>query len=100
MFPSRILIILLLSFASLLTQNLSAQNFEVASVKRSAPGAGTDVIPPQQDPMRINYPGVALKSLLALAYGVTPEQITGPHCCPAKPLLCGINSFESVGYAG
>jgi len=66
-------VILLLSVAA-----LAAQNFEIASVKRSAPGSGTDVLPPQQDPMRINYPGVTLKPVLALAYGVTPDQITGP----------------------
>jgi uncharacterized protein (TIGR03435 family) len=36
------------------------------------------VLPPQQDPRRINYPGVTLKFVLALAYGVTPEQIAGP----------------------
>jgi uncharacterized protein (TIGR03435 family) len=66
-------VILLLSVAA-----LSAQNFEIASVKRSAPGSGADVLPPQQDPARINYTGVTLKPVLALAYGVTPEQITGP----------------------
>jgi uncharacterized protein (TIGR03435 family) len=73
MVPPRIVIILLLSVAA-----SAAQNFESASVKRSASGASTDVLPPQSDPMRINYTGVALKPVLALAYGVTPEQITGP----------------------
>ena len=73
MFPLRMFLILALSVAA-----LPAQNFEIASVKRSAPGARTDVLPPQQDPMRINYPGVALRSVIALAYGVTPDQITGP----------------------
>jgi uncharacterized protein (TIGR03435 family) len=66
-------VILLLSVAA-----LSAQSFEIASVKRSAPGSGTDALPPQQDTMRINYAGVTLKPVLALAYGVTPDQITGP----------------------
>ncbi len=57
---------------------IGAELLETASVKRSAPGAGTDVLPPQQDPTRINYTGVALSSVLALAYGVTPDQIAGP----------------------
>jgi uncharacterized protein (TIGR03435 family) len=69
----RIFIILLLSVAA-----LSAQNFDAVSVKRSGSGAGSDVLPAQPDPTRINYPGVTLKSVLALAYGVTPDQITGP----------------------
>jgi uncharacterized protein (TIGR03435 family) len=57
---------------------LSAQNFDTASVKRSASGSGTDGIPAQQDPTRINYSGVTLKSVLAFAYGVTPDLISGP----------------------
>ena len=73
MFTFRILIILMLSVAG-----LSAQNFEIASVKRSSQTGGADVLPPQQDPARIKYVGVTLKSVLALAYGVTPDQITGP----------------------
>jgi uncharacterized protein (TIGR03435 family) len=73
MSPLRIFTILALSVAA-----LSAQNFEIASVKRSGPGAAADALPPQQDPTRINYPGVTLKSVLAQAYGMTPEQITGP----------------------
>jgi len=68
-----VFVILALSAAA-----LSAQNFEIASVKRSASGGGTGLLPPQQDPSKINYPGVALKSVLALAYGVAPDQITGP----------------------
>lgn len=64
--------------ATLCVAALSAQNFETASVKRSSQNAGTDTIPPQQDPMRINYPGITLRSLLAQAYGVAIEQITGP----------------------
>jgi uncharacterized protein (TIGR03435 family) len=65
--------LLLLSVAA-----LPAQTFETASVKRSASGSGTDAIPLQQDLTRINYPGVTLKSVIALAYGVTADQITGP----------------------
>ncbi|HEY4085684.1 MAG TPA: TIGR03435 family protein [Bryobacteraceae bacterium] len=57
---------------------LLAQNFETASVKRSSQKGGADLIPPQQDPTRINYPGVTLRSLLAQAYGIALEQITGP----------------------
>jgi uncharacterized protein (TIGR03435 family) len=66
-------LLLLLSVAA-----LSAQNFEIESVKRSAPGTGSDTIPAQPDPMRINYPGVTLKSVLALAYGIAPDLIVGP----------------------
>jgi uncharacterized protein (TIGR03435 family) len=66
-------VILLLSVAA-----LSAQNFEIASVKRAAQGTGSDSIPAQQDPMRINYPGVTLKFVLAQAYGVAPDLIMGP----------------------
>jgi len=69
----RIFIILALSVAA-----LSAQNFEIESVKRSAPGSGSDVPPPQLDSTRLNYPGVTLKNVLALAYSVTPEQISAP----------------------
>jgi uncharacterized protein (TIGR03435 family) len=65
----------LLAFAA---AALSAQSFETASVKLSAPGTGTGAIPAQQEPTRINYPGVTLKSLLGLAYGVNLEQIDGP----------------------
>ena len=66
-------VMLLLSVAA-----LSAQNFEIASVKRSAPGTSSEAIPAQPDPTRINYPGVTLKAVLALAYGVAPDQIVGP----------------------
>lgn len=58
---------------------LSAQSFEIASVKISAQGATkSDGIPAQQQPMRINYPDVTLKSVLGLAYGMNAEQIDGP----------------------
>ncbi len=73
MLPLRIFTILTLSVAA-----LSAQNFDIASVKRSAPGTANDVLPPQTDPMRINYSGVTLKAVISQAYGMTPEQITGP----------------------
>lgn len=71
--PLRIFIILAVSAAA-----LSAQNFETVSVRRSTGSAGTDMLPPQPDPTRVNYPGVTLKSMLGLAYGVTIEQIAGP----------------------
>ena len=63
---------------------LMAQSFEVASVKRSAPETGnaarsTGGIPRQQEPGRINYPRVNLKSVIALAYGVAFDQIEGPQ---------------------
>ncbi len=73
MFLPRVFIVLALSVAA-----LSAQNFEIASVKRSAQGGGTGVLPAQHDPTRIEYTGVALRSVIALAYGVTPDQIAGP----------------------
>src|SRR5580704_13348269 len=69
----RTLVTLLLSVAA-----LSSQDFDIASVKRSAPGTASDTIPAQPDPTRINYPGVTLKSVLAMAYGVAPDQIVGP----------------------
>ena len=63
---------------------LSAQTFEVASVKRSAPDEGSGVrstgaVPRQQEPGRINYPAVRLKGVIALAYGVDQELIDGPQ---------------------
>src|SRR5580704_2838419 len=63
---------------------LFAQSFEVASVKRADPETGsaarsTGAIPRQQEPGRINYPRVNLKSVIALAYGVAFDQIEGPQ---------------------
>ena len=63
---------------------LSAQTFEVASVRRSAPEGGggarsTGALPPQTNPSRINYLNVNLKSVLAFAYGVDPADISGPQ---------------------
>ncbi len=67
--------------------------FEVASVKPAAkqdrdalaslPGAVAEMMgfeggPGTQDPGRINYHGVSLKALLARAYQVKPDQISGP----------------------
>lgn len=57
---------------------LPAQNFETASVKRAAHGTESGALAPQRDASRINYQGVTLKSVLAFAYGVTEEQISGP----------------------
>ena len=73
MFAYRIFIIVTLSVAA-----ASAQNFTTSSVKRSAPGAGSDILPPQQNPTQVTYQGVALRSVLALAYGVSPDQIVAP----------------------
>lgn len=63
---------------------LSAQTFEVASVKRSATETGsgarsTGAVPKQQEPTRIDYPHVTLKAVIAVAYGVVPDQISGPQ---------------------
>ena len=71
---------MLKSFAiiSICTAALWAQSFDTASVKRAAPGSGSDAVPVQQSPTRITCQGVTLKTLLALAYGVTAEQIAGP----------------------
>ncbi|HVW06979.1 MAG TPA: TIGR03435 family protein [Bryobacteraceae bacterium] len=70
----RILIVLAFCAAA----GLWGQNFETASVKRSARGVESDVLAPPQNGGRIDYRGVTLKSVLAFAYGVTPGQITGP----------------------
>lgn len=71
------------TLVALTALSLSAQTFEVASVKRAAPETGsgarsTGAVPRQQDPTRINYPDVRLKSVIALAYGVALDQIDGP----------------------
>ncbi len=63
---------------------LTAQSFEAASVRRSAPEAvgkarSTGAVPRQQEPGRINYPNVNLKAVLALAYGVDRDQVAGPQ---------------------
>ena len=63
---------------------LPAQTFDAASVRRSAPETGsgarsTGAIPRQQDPGRINYPNVTLKSVIAQAYSVARDQIGGPQ---------------------
>jgi uncharacterized protein (TIGR03435 family) len=58
--------------------------FEAASVKRSAPPANDRVLiggrggPGSADPGRVVYSFMPLKSLLAIAYGVKPYQISGP----------------------
>src|SRR5580704_7296436 len=66
-----------------LAVTLCAQSFEVTSVKRSALDEGgarsTGAVPRQQEPSRINYPKVKLIGVIALAYGVEPEQIDGPQ---------------------
>jgi uncharacterized protein (TIGR03435 family) len=73
-------VVILLAIAAAVSP---AQTFEIASVKLSARGAGSaagsgDALPPPQgDPVRINYPGVTLKSILALAYGFNSDQIGG-----------------------
>lgn len=70
-----------------------AQEFEVASVKpadklerdqfRNVPGPTAEMMgfeggPGTKDPGRIFYHGVSLKTLLARAYNMRPEQISGP----------------------
>jgi len=69
---------------ALLATVISAQSFEVASVKRSAQenGSGarsTGAVPRQQEPGRINFPAVKLKGVIALAWGVDQDQVTGPQ---------------------
>jgi uncharacterized protein (TIGR03435 family) len=70
---------LLLLCASL----LAAQTFEVASVKRAAPQTGTGSritgAVPQRDPGRVNYPSVDLKSIVAIAWHIDRDLITGPQ---------------------
>jgi uncharacterized protein (TIGR03435 family) len=63
---------------------LSAQTFEVASVKLSVPETGsgarsTGAVPRQQEPARINYPHVSLKAVIAAAYSVDPDRVSGPQ---------------------
>ncbi len=62
---------------------LSAQTFEAVSVKPAAPGSAsinpTREIPRQQDPTRIDYLGVSLKAVISRAYGVDPDQVSGPR---------------------
>src|SRR5580658_4924119 len=63
---------------------LSAQTFEVASVKLSAPETGsgprsTGAVPRQQESARINYPHVSLKAVIAAAYGVDTDRVSGPQ---------------------
>ena len=36
--------------------------------------------PGSKDPRRINYHGVTLKMLLARAYKLKPDQVSGPGC--------------------
>ena len=72
----------ILPFALLAVCVLSAQTFEVASVKRAAPETGNGsryvgAIPQQQQPGRINYPNVNLMYVIARAYGVAPDRVTG-----------------------
>jgi uncharacterized protein (TIGR03435 family) len=71
-----------------------APEFEVASVKKADPQApgpplailqgpmgqmiGFEGGPGSPDPGRINYHGVTLKNLLARAYNVRPDQVSGP----------------------
>ena len=73
-----------IAFFAIASSILSAQTFEVASVKRSAPEAGsgarsTGAVPRQQESARINYPHVSLKAVIAAAYGVDPDRVNGPQ---------------------
>jgi uncharacterized protein (TIGR03435 family) len=71
--------IVLFAYVILAISALAAQTFEVVSVKKSAGGETSGVeLPSPQDTAHINYRGVTLNSVLALAYGVRPDQITGP----------------------
>jgi uncharacterized protein (TIGR03435 family) len=74
-------VIILLLVASCI---LSAQTFEVASVRPSMPEAGsgarsTGAVPRQQESSRINYPRVSLRAVIAAAYGVDPDRVSGPQ---------------------
>jgi uncharacterized protein (TIGR03435 family) len=68
-----------LAFASLAV--LSAQTFEVVSIKPPVPGAGRGDNrggPGTDDPSRISWPRINLPSLLMQAYSVNLDQISGP----------------------
>jgi uncharacterized protein (TIGR03435 family) len=73
-----------LALVALACCNLSAQTFEIASVKLSPPETGTGArstgaIPRQQQSTRIYYPHVSLKAVIAAAYGVEPDRVNGPQ---------------------
>src|SRR5947208_16853642 len=76
--PGHIRLFLLLSAGI-----LSAQTFEVASVKRAAPQTGTGSritgAVAQRDPGRVNYPSVDLKSIAAIAWQIDRDLIAGPQ---------------------
>jgi uncharacterized protein (TIGR03435 family) len=74
----------LVAILAIAITSMAAQTFEVASVRRSTPetssGArSTGAIPRQQEPGRINYLNVKLKSVIALAYRVPSDQVAGPQ---------------------
>ena len=62
---------------------LAAQTFEVASVKRATPQTGTGSritgAVPQRNPGRIDYPSVDLKSIVAIAWHIDRDLISGPQ---------------------
>jgi uncharacterized protein (TIGR03435 family) len=64
-----------------LAQNAAAPPaFEVASVKPTAPLAGSTGMPPRtlDDPGLVNYSSVTLKGVLCRAYDLQPDKIVGP----------------------
>ncbi len=65
------------AIAFLALNGLAAQSFEAASVTRSA-GSNAGA-PGNPDALQIGYPGITLQFLIARAYGVAPDQITGPR---------------------
>ena len=63
---------------------LAGQTFEAASVGRAAPDSGvalgsTARFRWRQEAGRINYPGVRLKGVIAVAYGVDEDLVDGPQ---------------------
>lgn len=71
-----------LLFAALAV-SLCGQQLESVSVKPSGRDGAcvnpTREIPRQTDPARIDYFGVSLKAVISHAYGVDPDQVSGPR---------------------
>jgi uncharacterized protein (TIGR03435 family) len=68
----------IIAVAGLLATSLFAQNFDSVSVKPAAAGGSANA-QPATDPAHVSYSGVTLKSVIAQAYSVPPDRITGPR---------------------
>jgi uncharacterized protein (TIGR03435 family) len=81
---------LLITGLALAQESPQSPEFEVASVKLSAPQTGGGVFvgvrggPGTKDPMRINYVNESLRNLLTEAYSVRLYQVSGPDWIDAE----------------